>query len=259
VANIKQNTIKGLKAIFCQPYIYFWQKIILNGDKEMINELIQCDCMDYMRTCKDKQFDLTIADPWYGVGMSKNDTTGFAKKRFRGQAKNNDSAPTEEYFSEILRVSKECIIWGGNYFLDYLDKCVAPIIWDKGTGANYFADGEMAWTSFKTGCLRIYHHQWCGCFKDSERGIKLIHPCQKPIELYEWCIIKYAKSGMKLFDPNSGSGSFRIAAYDMGFDLVSCEIDADYYHDNEARYQAHIMQQELIPVQEIQQLTFNDV
>jgi len=191
-----------------------------------------------MQDLDDKTFDLCIADPWYGIGMTRNDTTGFAKRRFRIIERNigaaaleafDDTAPPPEHFAEIRRVSREQIIWGGNYFLDYLGNCRAPIIWDKGTGANYFADGEMAWTSFKTGCLRIFKHQWCGAFKDSERGEKLIHPCQKPVALYEWLLSRYARAGMKLFDPYLGSGASAVAAIEFGFPLVACEKTESFF------------------------------
>jgi site-specific DNA-methyltransferase (adenine-specific) len=190
------------------------------------------DCLDFMQGQKEHSFDLCIADPWYGIGMTRNDTTGFAKRRFRVISmpeEFDDSAPPPEHFDEIRRVSKEQIIWGGNYFLDYLGNCRAPIIWDKGTGANYFADGEMAWTSFKTGCLRIFKHQWCGAFKDSERREALIHPCQKPVALYKWLLDRYARPGMSLFDPYLGSAASVVAAFELGYSITACEINPTFF------------------------------
>jgi site-specific DNA-methyltransferase (adenine-specific) len=206
----------------------------MNGNP--VSEVFKIDCKEFMKSFKDNQFDLCIADPWYGIGMTKNDTTGFAAKRFRVTAGINDEAPDRETFEEIRRISKNQIIWGGNYFLDYLGNCRAPIIWDKGTGANYFADGEMAWTSFKTGCLRIIHHQWCGCFKDSERNDPVIHPCQKPIFVYKWLLEKHAKKGMTIYDPFLGSGSSRIAAWDLGYDFYATEIDPVHFENEENRF-----------------------
>jgi site-specific DNA-methyltransferase (adenine-specific) len=190
------------------------------------------DCMITMKRYEDKYFDLAIVDPPYGLEWSG---TGFKKKNI--QERNlatvkewETKAPTQEFFDELKRVSKEQIIWGGNYFGDYLGKCKAPIIWDKQTGNNTFADGEMAWTSFKTGTLRIFRHQWCGAFKDSERGIQSIHPTQKPVALYKWCIEKFTEGEIvRILDTHAGSGSSAIAAQDMQVDYVGSEIDKEYY------------------------------
>jgi len=204
--------------------------------------------MEYMKTCKDKQFDLAIVDPPYGINITK-ECMGGRKTVTPDKTKIWDGRiPPHEYFTELFRVSKNQIIWGGNYF--ELPQSRYFAIWDKGETmyGRDFAECEMAWVF--SGGTRI--------FKGSPNQLSRIHPTQKPVALYKWCLSRYAHAGDKLLDTHSGSGSFRIAAYDMGFDLVSCEIDSDYCRDNEARYQAHIMQQELIPVQEIQQLTFGD-
>ena len=218
----------------------------------MKNVVHLCDCMEFMAGLPDNTYDLAIVDPWYGIGMTKNDVTGFAKRRFR-LARNtvNDSPPPKEHFDGIRRVSKNQIIWGGNYFLRWLGDCIAPYIWDKGTGANYFADGEFAWTSFKTGCLRIFKHQWCGVFKDSERGDAPIHPCQKPVAVYRDLLSRFAKPGFKIFSPYVGSGADRIACHDLGFDFEGCEIDADYWEAQEARYKRHAAQPQQFDLVEI--------
>lgn len=192
------------------------------------------DCFEFMREQPDRSFDLCVADPWYGIGMTRNDTTGFAKRRFRTESDTADKAPPKEHFDAIKRVSRNQIIWGGNYFLDYLGNCRAPVIWDKGTGANYFADGEFAWTSFKTGCLRILKHQWCGAFKDSERGEPLIHPCQKPVYVYRWLYERFTAVGQSIFDPYLGSGSSIVAAIDRGLIVTACEINEKHF-DNACR------------------------
>lgn len=207
----------------------------------MINQLIECDCMDYMRTCKDKQFDLAIVDPPYGIG---EDGGRFRDRKGGGHRvlpkKNWDNeTPTPEYFIELLRISKNQIIWGVNHLCNLFNaKSSGYIYWDKMMGGD-FSDGELAYTSFNR---PLKSFSFCNKYHGKT------HPTQKPVALYKWCLSHYAHPGDRLLDTHSGSGSFRIAAYDMGFDLISCEIDADYCRDNEARYQAHIAQQELIPV-----------
>jgi len=224
-----------------------------------------------MRTCKDKQFDLAIVDPPYFSGPEKREYFGRKISPIGVQRlyKKSESwkIPDKEYFDELFRVSKNQIIWGWNYY--HQDgKSSGRIIWDKINGSSSFSDCEIAYCSM-IDSVRQFRFMWNGmlqgCSADGtkQQGDKTknevrIHPTQKPVALYKWCLSHYAHPGDKLLDTHSGSGSFRIAAYDMGFDLVSCEIDADYCRDNEARYQAHIAQHELIPVQEIQQLTFGD-
>lgn len=212
----------------------------------MINEVLNCDCMDYMKDIPDKWFELAIVDPPYGMGVqgqnpikNKSDTKDFNTEW--------DVAPPDEtYFNELKRVSVSQIIWGGNYFLDYLGYCKAPIVWDKLNGASLYADGEMAWTGGKLPRnLKIFRHQWCGAFKDSERGVKNIHATQKPIALYKWLLKNYAKPADKILDTHIGSGSIRIACHDMGFELHGCELDHDYYKAQEERFKRHIQQDEL--------------
>lgn len=214
-------------------------------------ELLNMDCMEYMSELEDKAFDLAIVDPPYGIEWSG---TGFKKKNIQernlSKLQNWEASPPDlEYFTELKRVSKEQIVWGGNYFLDYLGYCKAPIIWDKGTGDNSFADGELGWTSFKSGTLRIFKHQWCGAFKDSERGIKAQHPTQKPIAVYKWLLHRYAKPGDKILDTHGGSMSIAIACHQMGFDLTLTEIDKDYYEAGVKRYENAIKQQSLFTYQ----------
>jgi site-specific DNA-methyltransferase (adenine-specific) len=153
-----------------------------------------------------------------------------------------DCEPTKEYFDELKRVSKNYIIWGGNYFADKIGKSTFIIVWDKETGSNPFADGEIAFTSFPSNTLRIIKHQWCGVFKDSERGIQSIHPTQKPIKIYEHLLNKHAKPNDKILDTHLGSGSSRIAAYKLGFDFYSTELDKDYFEAQEKRFKEAIAQ-----------------
>lgn len=181
--------------------------------------------MEAMELMADNEFELAIVDPPYGIFTK--DATGF--KNHSNQKLRDDEIPTEDYFHELERVTKNRIIFGGNYFGAFLGRCMAPIIWDKQTGANYFADGEMAWTSFKTGTLRIFRHQWCGAFKDSERGVRSIHPTQKPVALYQWILMNYANPGARILDTHAGSGSLAVACHRLGFDYLGFEIDAEYH------------------------------
>lgn len=200
------------------------------------------DCLEAMRQMQDNEFDLAIVDPPYGINVANN-TTGTVirnksdKDIFTIKDWDKD-IPSIDYFNELKRVSKNQIIWGGNYFLDYLGYCKAPIIWDKKNGDSMYADGEFAWTSKNLPKnLKIFRHQWCGAFKDSERGATKYHPTQKPVALYKWLLTNYAKQGDKILDTHLGSQSSRIAAYDMGFDFVGYELDTDYFNDGNKRFE----------------------
>jgi len=195
----------------------------------MINEVYNIDCMEYMKTCKDNQYDLAICDPPYGI--QKGNITGFRRKTIQHEQHEKclewDNVPEKKYIDELFRITKNQIIFGMQYIADKLPPFSQLIIWDKGTGDNYFADGEAAYCSIP-GTLRIFKHQWCGCFKDSERNEKAIHVNQKPVALYRWLLQNYAKPGDKIFDSHVGSGSSRIACYELGFDFVGCELDVEY-------------------------------
>jgi len=217
------------------------------------------DCMEYMATLPDKAFELAIVDPPYGIGVdgkniiaNKSDASNI---EFQKKEHDWDTfAPPPAYFEELMRVSKNQIIWGGNYFLNVLGYCKAPIIWDKLNGNSMYADGEMAWTS--NGLpknLGIFRHQWCGAFKDSERGAVKIHPTQKPVALYKWLLSRYAKPGDRILDTHGGSGSIAIACHDLGYDLTWMELDADYYAAACKRYQTHAQQATLFAPEEIRQ------
>ena len=180
-------------------------------------ELHNVDCMEYMKSCKDKQFELAICDPPYGINISSNPVRQQHKK------KDWDNAiPDREYFQELMRISENQIIWGGNYFINYLNATQCFLIWDKVQPFEFsLAMCEMAWTSFSKPAK---------IFKRSvlkEQG--KIHPTQKPVELYRWLLTNYAKEGDTIFDSHLGSGSIAIACDDLGFDLVGCEIDKEYF------------------------------
>lgn len=214
------------------------------------NKAFNVDCMVVLKETPDKFYDLCICDPPYGINLkganvikNKSDSNTVFNTEW------DKSIPDKAYFEELMRVSKEQIIWGGNYFLDYLGYCKAPIIWDKLNGDSLYADGEMAWTSKGLPKnLKIWRHQWCGAFKDSERGTEKIHPTQKPVALYEWLLRNYAKPGDKILDTHLGSGSSRIAAYNLGFDFVGCEIDKDYFNAQEERFKRHTAQIRLFDI-----------
>ena len=211
---------------------------------DKINEAYLIDCMAYMATLPDKAFELAIVDPPYGIGANKMTLGNGRKKIFRGNNDWDKSAPSAEYFAELERVSKNQIIWGANHFTEIFHKnSPCWIFWDKGTGDNDFADGEFAYASFQSHA-RKFVYSWVGA-NAKEQGTIRVHPTQKPVALYEWLLRTYAKQGDKILDTHLGSGSSRIACYNLGFDFVGCEIDEDYFKAQEERYQAHISQQSL--------------
>ena len=196
-------------------------------------ELLNCDCMEYMATVPDKYFDLAIVDPPYGIGDKfKGGKTG--KMNFNEIVnKGWDKVPSDEYFNELQRVSKNQIIWGANHFIDSMPfGCNSPcwIIWDKMqefSGAVF----EMAWTSFKSPA-KAFRMARCEAYV----GIEKIHPTQKPVALYKWLLTNYAKKGQKILDTHLGSGSSAIAAHYFGVDFVGCELDKDYFEAAKARF-----------------------
>ena len=181
----------------------------------------------YLADCRDvlpqlEPVDLVLTDPPYGLNWGG---TGFKKHVTQmdwESAKAWDTKPEEGLLELVKRSGEEWIIWGGNYLAGSLGDCKAPLVWDKQTGSNTFADGEMAFTSFKAGTLRIFRHQWCGAFKDSERGIKNYHPTQKPLALMKWCI-RQAGDVQTILDPFMGSGTTLVAAKSLGLKAIGIE------------------------------------
>lgn len=185
--------------------------------------------MALMARYSDKYFDLAIVDPPYGIDLA-NMNMGIGKSKKASKIQNrkwiakdwDKSVPEYNYFKELFRVSKNQIIWGGNYF--NLPPCKNYVIWDKQIPNGLsFADCEMAWTSFNN-AARIFRYS---AYLD--KGNKF-HPTQKPIKLYKWILDKYAKQGDKILDTHLGSGSIAIACHDLGFDLTACELDTDYFN-----------------------------
>jgi len=205
------------------------------------------DCMEGMARYPDKYFDLAIVDPPYGLGESKKKRENFKSEKWTNPTKKihnvkdwDCDTPTQGYFNELKRVSKNQIIWGGNYFIDKIKTpSMGWIFWDKKNGNSDFSDGELAFTSFNKG-LRKFDWLWSGFKK--QRPEERIHPTQKPIALYTWLLQNYAKQGDKILDTHLGSGSSRIAAYEMGFDFTAFELDKEYFDAQEKRYMAHIAQ-----------------
>ena len=205
-------------------------------------ELHNVDCLPFMKQCDDKQFDLAIVDPPYGIGANKMTLGNGKTKIYRGENDWDKEIPKKAYWDELFRISKNQIVWGGNYFTEFLPPTSAWVFWDKGTGDNDFADGELAWTSFK-GALRKAKCSWVGA--NAKNGDKRIHPTEKPIELYQWLLNKYAKQGDKIIDTFLGSGSIAIACDALGFDLVGTEIDKRYFREANERLEPYRKQQSL--------------
>ena len=194
-----------------------------------MNEIYNMDCMQGMAEFPDKYFDLAIVDPPYGIGADKM-TLGNGKRQLhRG---NWDSKPPDEkYFIELMRVSKNQIIWGANHFIDRMPiNSSCWIFWDKGTGNNDFADGELAWTSFNT-VVKKKFISWVGANAKERYERDRIHITQKPIELYTWLLQNYAKKGYKILDTHLGSASSIIACIKSPLELeyIGFEIDKEYF------------------------------
>ena len=189
---------------------------------------------------------MAIVDPPYGIGESKKKRENTTSNKWKKPTKKihnpkewDNEIPKQEYFDELFRVSKNQIIWGANYMTIFLPISMGWIFWDKKNGNSDFSDGELAYTSFKKG-LRKFEWLWNGFQK--QRPEERIHITQKPVSLYEWLLINYAKEGDKILDTHLGSGSIAIACHNLGFELTACELDKDYYNDSIKRIKQHISQ-----------------
>lgn len=197
------------------------------------NKVYLEDCTEALKRFGDGYFDIAVVDPPYGIGANKMQLGNGKRKIYRGEADWDNAIPTAEYWEQLFRVSKNQIVWGGNYMTEYLKPTSAWLFWDKGTGENDFADGELAWTSYN-GALRKITKSWVGA--NAKDGLERIHPTQKPIYLYDWIFNRFAKEGNLILDTHLGSGSSRIAAYKGGFNFVGFEIDQEYYEKQEKRF-----------------------
>lgn len=195
------------------------------------SKVFNMDCMEGMKRYQDNHFELAIVDPPYGINIMNSG--GHPKKHgFKNWEKKewDNTIPDASYFNELFRVSENQIIWGGNYFTEFLSPSQGWIFWFKQKGMT-FADGELAWTSFDK-ATRQYDLSGMG-------GNGRIHPTQKPTKLYKWLLTNYAKEGDKILDTHLGSGSSRIAAYDLGFEFTGFELDEDYFKASEKRFKQH--------------------
>ena len=236
---------------------------------ELKNTVILGDCMDYMVKMKDNEFDLCIVDPPYGIGASKGTSIVFknftwvhAQETHKYESKDWDSAiPQKDYFIELMRISKNQIIWGGNYFTQHLKSNNGWIIWDKQTTNKIFSPFEMAWTSYSK--PKMFRFLMEGYKKEVQEDYRLgrIHPTQKPYTMYKWILKNYAEcktckgtglirtgrgcmvdcpkcdnKKVTILDTHVGSGSSRIACWEMGYDFTGYEIDKDYWEAQEKRF-----------------------
>lgn len=194
------------------------------------------DCMALMARSKDKQYQLGIIDPPYGinVNVSIGRRKGDKKSNYHKFAGDDKSIPTADFFNEVFRVCDNIIIWGGNYMTEFLPPSPCWLLWDKGFSEDVtFAQFELAWTSFTSSAKKFDKHP-----SQQYR----IHPTQKPVELYKWILDKYAKKGDKILDTHLGSGSIAVACHDYDFELTCCELDKEYYSKAVERVKNHVSQ-----------------
>jgi site-specific DNA-methyltransferase (adenine-specific) len=208
-----------------------------------ISEVTNEDCMIGMARYPDKYFDLAIVDPPYGnidaIGLIDNKKKGKQATKRTNYKLFENIAPDNEYYCELARVSKNQIIWGGNF----LGLCGGVIVWQKNGTA--FGEAEVAICSTHKS-VKVFEYTWNGMIQQNMKDKEIrIHPTQKPVALYKWLLQNYAKQGDKILDTHLGSGSSRIAAYEMGFDFTAFELDKEYFEAQEKRYKAYIAQLKL--------------
>jgi site-specific DNA-methyltransferase (adenine-specific) len=191
------------------------------------------DCVEGLKRFSDNHFDLAIVDPPYSISI---ENSGTMFKKFGDTKGWDNELPNKEYWEQLFRVSKNQIVWGGNYFIEYLKNTKCIIWWDKMNGTNMMADGEIAWTSFNKHCKRFQMHHFSAGYDDK------IHPTQKPVKLYEWILKEFTEQGNLILDTHLGSGSIRIACQKNGFAFTGFEIDKDYYEAQEKRFKDFVSQ-----------------
>jgi site-specific DNA-methyltransferase (adenine-specific) len=212
------------------------------------------DNMLLMARYPDNYFDLAIVDPPYGINIANKKGHGRRKKgnSFTNYTPKNwdNEKPNYDYWIELFRISKNQIVFGGNYFCNYLPPSMGWVFWDKQFSEDFsFAAGELIFTSFQTSLNKIIikRSEWINCVSTSKEKVSLnrIHPTQKPPQLYKWLLDKYAKENDKILDTHLGSGSIAIACHDYGFELTACELDKEYYDKAIQRIKNHTNQQKL--------------
>jgi len=220
--------------------------------KNPIIRAFNCDCMDYMKNVSDNHFDLACVDPPYTDKIKyENDYQfEFNDDRWKSRRKTTKTycvhsvKPTIEYFDELRRVSKNQIIWGGNYFELSPTPCV--IVWNKKNGDTYFSDCELAWTSFDSR-IKMFEWLWSG-FRQEKGKEQRIHPTQKPVALYRWLLQNYAKAGQRILDTHGGSFSSAVACHTEGYEMDICEIDKEYFDAGVKRFKEATCQLKLAGV-----------
>lgn len=197
------------------------------------------DCMDLLKRTPDNYYELALVDPPYGGNDAFESKMTDSKKQAGKRVKYKEFenvAPSNDFFKELKRVSKNQIIWGGNFF----GLIGGVIVWNKNGTA--FGEGEIAICSTHKS-VRIFEYTWNGMLQGDMKNKEVrIHPTQKPVALYKWILDKYAKQGDKILDTHLGSGSIAIACHDYGFELTACELDPDYYEASIKRIKNHISQ-----------------
>jgi len=203
--------------------------------------------MELMARYPDNHFELAIVDPPYGIGESSNNNKSrskLGKSKDYGNKNWDDNSPNKEYFTELKRVSKNVIIWGANHFIENIPNANSScwIVWNKENGENDFADCELAYCSFKSAVRKI-DLRWHGMLQHDMKNKEIrIHPTQKPVKLYEWLLMNYAKEGDKILDTHLGSGSIALACHNLNFDLTACELDTEYFNAAMKRLKQHKQQ-----------------
>lgn len=214
-------------------------------------DLYNADCMEAMKDFPDGFFDLAIVDPPYGIGVMTMNYTKSGAVRTHGYSVANrrdyrkqsewDVKPGKAYFDELFRVSQRQIIWGGNYFADYLPPSKSFVVWDKRCADNMrndFADCEYAWMSPGLGVARVYRYVWNGMIQGNMKEKEdRFHPTQKPVSLYLWLLDNYAKKEFKILDTHAGSASSLVACHRFGCKGWGFEIDGQYYEKAKQRLQ----------------------
>ena len=206
-----------------------------DGTEWPLNTAYNGDCLGFMQNLPDKCIDLVLTDPPYGIGANKMTLGNGKEKVFRGSDDWDANIPDRNVFEEIFRISKNQIIWGGNYFVEYLKPSMGWIFWDKGTGGNDFSDGELAYTSFDQ-ALKKYFVSWVGQNAKEKNQERRIHPTQKSLKLFKWCLEKYAPDNAIIFDPFLGSFTTALACHNYGLNWLGCEKDEDYFKAGLNRY-----------------------
>tara|TARA_R100000655_G_scaffold98238_1_gene141520 strand:+ start:266 stop:955 length:690 start_codon:yes stop_codon:yes gene_type:complete len=221
-------------------------------------KIINADCMDIMKNYEDNYFDLAIVDPPYGIGADvKQNNAALSRIKAKGKSKSgrgwklyestnwDNEIPDENYFKELKRVSKNQIIWGGNYFTKFLNPSMGWLVWNKMQREFSLADGELAWTSYNK-AIRIFDYSRGAALSNNNNNGGRFHPTQKPVKLYEWILKNYGDKDFKILDTHLGSASSAIAAFYYGCkEFVGIELDKDYYNSSIKRIKKHTIQTKL--------------